>query len=114
MRTIFNIWTSLSIATLIVVALYFCSCTTIKAEEKPVSEEIEYYLEDNYCLAPNEGIVLQDVQFINESPYYANIPVVFSPDVCATLTRIFNSNDAIYPIAAVIFYCGDYAFVDLD
>lgn len=113
MKTLFNIWTSFCIATLLIAVLYLCSsCTKANANN---NETIEYYYEDNYTVAPATGICLQDVQFSNGLPIYDNKPVVFTADVCQVLAMIFNDEDfKSYPIAAVAFDCGEYIVVDLD
>lgn len=113
MKTLFNIWTSLCIATLLIAVLYLCSsCAEANANN---NETIEYYYEDNYTVAPATGICLQDVQFSNSLPIYDNKPVVFTADVCQVLAMIFNNEDfKSYPIAAVAFDCGEYIVVDLD
>lgn len=106
-----KIVTIFMIATLVVISYAFANATNTT----PESESINYWEEDNYCLAPCEGIVLQDVQFTNGNPVFKGLPVVFSSDCCETLTKIFNSeDDTIYPIAAIAFYCGEYIVVELD
>lgn len=114
MKTLFNIWTSLCIATLLIAVLYLCSsCTEANAN---TSEDIEYYLEDNYCVAPATGIIFQDIQFVNDVPYYNCKPVVFTAEACNIMARLLYKDlqDYPYPFAAVAFDCNEYYVVDVD
>ena len=116
MKKIVTIWQSLAIATMIVTILYLCSsCTETSANTNNNAEtEIDYLAEDNYCLAESEGIVLQDVQFINGCPFYKGKPVVLTPDSCEVIASIFSGQHEEYPVAAVAYDCKGYYIVDLD
>jgi len=113
MKKIVTIWQAMAIATLLVAVLYVCAgCTQANANE---NNEIEYYYEDNYCIAPSEGICLQDIQFNNGSPFYNGKPCILTSEVCELLTRIFYGNDwEEHPIAAIAFNCGSYYVIELD
>ena len=113
MKKLFDIWASMAIATIIVTVLYLCSgCTEVNASES----SIEYYYEDNYCVAPATGIVFQDIQFINDVPYYNFKPVVFTAEACNIMARLLYKDlqDYPYPFAAVAFDCNEYYVVDID
>lgn len=111
MKKIITIWQAMAIASLIVAVLYLCGCTDAQA-----NDDVEYYLEDNYCVAPATGIVFQDIQFINDVPYYNCKPVVFTAEACNIMARLLYKDlqDYPYPFAAVAFDCNEYYVVDID
>lgn len=113
MKKLITIWQAMAIASLIVAVLYLCSCKNAQANTN--ESEVEYYLEDNFTVAPSEGICLQDVYFDNGLPLYNGKPCVFTEDVCELLTHIFYGNNwKEYPVAAIAFNCGSYYVIELD
>lgn len=78
--------------------------------------EIEYWAEDNYCLAPAEGIQFQDLQLNNDTPYFNLKPCVLTEQACNVMARLLYKDltEYPYPFAAVAYDCGTYYLVDID
>lgn len=112
-----KIYTALTAVVIAFVVMFLCnSCTeSIATTTNTSNVEIDFFAEDNYCLADNWGIVLQEVSFTNGKPQYQGKDVIFSPDCCGCLSNIFN-NPAweFHQVAAVAYDCKDYFYIDLD
>lgn len=104
-------WQALMIATIIATVLFLCS----SCGESIANNENIY--EDEFCLAEGQGIVLQEMYFINGEPYLYGEPACLTEEAQVLIDTIFEGKTNIWehPIAAVCWKTswGQY-IIDLD
>ena len=104
-------WQALMVATIIATVLFLCSSCG-----ESIANNEQY--EDAYCLAEGQGIVLQEVYFVNGQPYLYGKPVDFTQTCETIINKCFNDDTYTlwqYPIAAVCWQTSwDTYIVDID